>query len=147
MIPKAVPMIPDHSAQIKAMLRSGKMMHIGGRPVIAPQPLMNANSHDRSDAIKLALAFVAIYVDLGLDLPCDPVCGRDDSAAGGGGNPAFDCGRDHADLGLVARVSPDAAAVGRGICVGRALLLDRAWLAALGGAVCGFGAGGAADRD
>jgi drug/metabolite transporter (DMT)-like permease len=55
-------MIPDHSAQIKAMLRSGKMMHIGGRPVIAPQPLMNANSHDRSDAIKLALAFVAIYV-------------------------------------------------------------------------------------
>jgi drug/metabolite transporter (DMT)-like permease len=55
-------MIPDHSAQIKAMLRNGKMMHIGGRPVIAPQQRMNPNSHDRRDAIKLALAFVAIYV-------------------------------------------------------------------------------------
>jgi drug/metabolite transporter (DMT)-like permease len=55
-------MIPNHSAQIKAMLRNGKMMHIGGRPVIAPHQRMNANSHDRSDAIKLALAFVAIYV-------------------------------------------------------------------------------------
>jgi drug/metabolite transporter (DMT)-like permease len=55
-------MIPDHSAQVKAMLRNGKMMHIGGRPVIAPQQRMNPNSHDRRDAIKLALAFVAIYV-------------------------------------------------------------------------------------
>src|SRR5271163_1647721 len=55
-------MIPDHSAQIKAMLRAGKMMHIGGRPVVVPAPRPNANSHDRSDAIKLALAFVAIYV-------------------------------------------------------------------------------------
>src|SRR5277367_6020513 len=55
-------MIPDHSAQIKAMLRAGKMMHIGGRPVVVPAPRPNANSHDRSDAIKLALAFVAIYI-------------------------------------------------------------------------------------
>lgn len=55
-------MISDHSAQIKAMLRSGKMMHIGGRPVIVPAPRPTANSHDRSHAIKLALAFAAIYV-------------------------------------------------------------------------------------
>ncbi len=55
-------MIPDHSAQIKAMLRSGKMVHIGGRPVIVSAPSSTANSHDRSHAIKLALAFVAIYV-------------------------------------------------------------------------------------
>src|SRR5271157_2711233 len=55
-------MIPDHSAQIKAMLRSGKMIHIGGRPVIVPEPNKRASTPDRSDAIKMALAFVAIYV-------------------------------------------------------------------------------------
>jgi drug/metabolite transporter (DMT)-like permease len=55
-------MIPDHSAQIRAMLRSGKMIHIGGRPVIVSTPRPTANSHDRNHAIKLALAFVAIYV-------------------------------------------------------------------------------------
>jgi drug/metabolite transporter (DMT)-like permease len=55
-------MIPDHSAQIKTMLRNGRMIHIGGRPVIVPKPCKSANSRDRSYAIKLALAFVAIYV-------------------------------------------------------------------------------------
>jgi len=55
-------MISDRSAQIKAMLRTGKMMHIGGRPVIVSPPRPTANWHDRRDAIKLALAFVAIYV-------------------------------------------------------------------------------------
>jgi drug/metabolite transporter (DMT)-like permease len=55
-------MIPDHSAQIKAMLRSGKMMHIGGRPVIVSEPRKPANSKDRGLAIQMALAFVAIYV-------------------------------------------------------------------------------------
>src|SRR5580700_6954163 len=55
-------MIPDHSAQIKTMLRNGRMIHIGGRPVIVPKARKSANSHDRSYAIKLALAFVAIYV-------------------------------------------------------------------------------------
>ncbi|MGA8214894.1 MAG: EamA family transporter [Candidatus Sulfotelmatobacter sp.] len=55
-------MIPDHSMQIKAMLRSGKMIHIGGRPVIVPEPKKRASTPARSYAIKLALAFVAIYV-------------------------------------------------------------------------------------
>ena len=31
-------MIPDRPAQIMAMIRSGKMVHIGGRPVIVPEP-------------------------------------------------------------------------------------------------------------
>jgi drug/metabolite transporter (DMT)-like permease len=44
-----------------ALLRSGKMIHIGGRPVLVPQS-KPASSRHRSDAIKLALAFVAIYV-------------------------------------------------------------------------------------
>src|ERR1700675_3493226 len=54
--------IPDHRAQIIAMLGSGKMVRIGGRPVIVPEPKKRASAHDRGLAIKLALAFVAIYV-------------------------------------------------------------------------------------
>ncbi|HWY23093.1 MAG TPA: EamA family transporter [Candidatus Acidoferrum sp.] len=55
-------MILDHPAQIMAMIRSGKMVHIGGRPIIVPEPGKPARAHGRSHAIKLALAFVAIYV-------------------------------------------------------------------------------------
>jgi drug/metabolite transporter (DMT)-like permease len=54
-------MIFHQRSQIMAVLRNGKMIHIGGRPVIVPTP-KPASSHDRSYAIKLALAFVAIYV-------------------------------------------------------------------------------------
>ena len=49
-------------AQILALIRSGKMINIGGRPVIVPEPRKPSNAHDRGLAIKLALAFVAIYV-------------------------------------------------------------------------------------
>src|SRR5260370_22583906 len=52
----------DQSAQIRALLRSGKMINIGGRPVIVPEPRKPATVQDRGHAIKLALAFVAIYV-------------------------------------------------------------------------------------
>jgi len=55
-------MISDRPAQIMAMIRSGKMIHIGGRPVIVPEPRQPSKAHDRSHAVKLALAFVAIYV-------------------------------------------------------------------------------------
>jgi len=55
-------MILDRASQIMAMLRSGKMINIGGGPVIVPEPRNPANARDRSYAIKLALAFVAIYV-------------------------------------------------------------------------------------
>ncbi len=55
-------MILDQPAQIMAMLRSGKMINIGGRPVIVPKPRKPANAPDRGLAIKLVLAFVAIYV-------------------------------------------------------------------------------------
>src|SRR5271169_6634525 len=50
------------------MLRTGKMINIGGRPVIVPQskPASSQNKQIKdkvkSDGIKLALAFVAIYV-------------------------------------------------------------------------------------
>ena len=56
-------MILDQPSQILAMLRNGKMINIGGRPVIVPQPKpASSRNKDKSDAIKLALAFVAIYV-------------------------------------------------------------------------------------
>jgi len=54
-------MISHQPSQIMAMIRSGKVIHIGGRPVIVPQP-KPASSRERSLAIKLALAFAAIYV-------------------------------------------------------------------------------------
>ncbi len=56
-------MLLHQSSQIMAMLRSGKMINIGGRPVIVPQPkLTSSQNKAKSDAIKLALAFVAIYL-------------------------------------------------------------------------------------
>jgi drug/metabolite transporter (DMT)-like permease len=57
-------MFRDQPEQIKALLRSGEMIHIGGRPVIVPQTQIcePATAHDRAHAIKLALAFVAIYI-------------------------------------------------------------------------------------
>jgi len=55
-------MISHQSTQIMAMIRSAKMTYIGGRLVIVPNPQKPAKARDRGQAIKLALAFVAIYV-------------------------------------------------------------------------------------
>src|SRR5216684_5987022 len=52
----------DQSAQIRALLRSGKMINIGGRPVLVPTPRKSASDGRRTYSIQLALAFVAIYV-------------------------------------------------------------------------------------
>src|SRR4029077_16639485 len=53
-------MIKHQSAQIMAMLRSGKMLNIGGRPVIVTSSLKSGTS--RAQSIQLALAFAAIYL-------------------------------------------------------------------------------------
>src|SRR5271169_5880222 len=55
-------MLPQQSAPIMALLRSGKMVNIGGRPVIVTETRKTASSRDRALGIKLALAFLAIYV-------------------------------------------------------------------------------------
>ena len=55
-------MVFDQAAQIMALIRSGKIINIGGRPVIVPNTRKTANAAERGRAIKLALAFVAIYV-------------------------------------------------------------------------------------
>ncbi len=58
-------MINHQAAQIMAILRSGrwpdeKMVNIGGRPVIVPNPKQSATT--RAYSIQLALAFAAIYL-------------------------------------------------------------------------------------
>lgn len=63
-------MFTQQPSQIMALIRDRqratirlakvKMVNIGGRPVIVPKP--NPNAPKRSDSIKLALAFAAIYL-------------------------------------------------------------------------------------
>lgn len=53
-------MFLDHAPRIIAMLRSGRMVNMGGRPVIVPNAKMNAQPNRES--LKLALAFIAIYL-------------------------------------------------------------------------------------
>ncbi len=43
-------------------LTTEKMINIGGRPVIVPQPRPSPTGHDSSESIKMALAFAAIYL-------------------------------------------------------------------------------------
>jgi drug/metabolite transporter (DMT)-like permease len=59
-------MLRDQSESIKTLLRSGQMINIGGRPVIGkamtmPEPRQTERKN-RADAIKLGLAFAAIYL-------------------------------------------------------------------------------------
>src|SRR6476620_3926583 len=49
------------SHEIMALIRSGKVLNIGGRPVVIPTT-QSAASRARAHTVKLALAFVAIYV-------------------------------------------------------------------------------------
>src|ERR1700751_1850412 len=61
-------MFTRQPAQIMALIRSGRMINIGGRPVIAPTPRppkpkkVSRTGRDSADSIKLALAFAAIYI-------------------------------------------------------------------------------------
>ena len=55
----------DQPAQITALIRSGKIKNIGGRPVIVPEPgtpRPRQKMKSRARTIKLALAFAAIYL-------------------------------------------------------------------------------------
>jgi drug/metabolite transporter (DMT)-like permease len=54
-------MFLDQPTQIKALLRSGKLINIGGRPVLVPKP-QPATVREGSDALKMGLAFAAIYI-------------------------------------------------------------------------------------
>jgi drug/metabolite transporter (DMT)-like permease len=52
----------ENSAQIMALIRSGTMVNIGGRPVIVPKANPKRTPSQRVDSIRLALAFAAIYL-------------------------------------------------------------------------------------
>ena len=55
-------MTNEQAAQTTTLLRSGQMINIGGRPVLAPATAPAPLSQERAHAIKLVLAFVAIYI-------------------------------------------------------------------------------------
>lgn len=50
------------AAQIVALVRSGQLKNIGGRPVLVQNPTSAATKSNRKYAIQLALAFAAIYL-------------------------------------------------------------------------------------
>jgi drug/metabolite transporter (DMT)-like permease len=55
--------VANHQAeQITALIRSGQMKNIGGRPVLVPTPRKSASDRRRTYSIQLALAFAAIYL-------------------------------------------------------------------------------------
>jgi len=54
-------MLSHQPSQIMALIRSGKEINIGGRPVLVPDPNPKTSTR-RGDSIKLALAFAAIYL-------------------------------------------------------------------------------------
>lgn len=56
-------MLSREPSQIMAVIRSGKMVNIGGRHVIVPDPKPKLPAGpDRGESIKIALAFAAIYL-------------------------------------------------------------------------------------
>jgi drug/metabolite transporter (DMT)-like permease len=55
-------MFLEQSTQIMALVRSGKVVNIGGRPVIVPKANLPRTPPPRAGSVKLALAFAAIYL-------------------------------------------------------------------------------------
>jgi drug/metabolite transporter (DMT)-like permease len=55
-------MFTREPSQITAMIRSGKMVNIGGRPVIVPNHSEGARRHERGEQIMVIAAFAAIYL-------------------------------------------------------------------------------------
>src|SRR5579864_5564951 len=55
-------MFLDQPSQIMALIRSGKLVNIGGRPVLVPTPRQPERRSRHREDIKLALAFAAIYL-------------------------------------------------------------------------------------
>jgi len=53
-------MFPQKPAQIMALIHPGKIVNIGGRPVVVPNS--NSSRNPRADSVLLALAFAAIYL-------------------------------------------------------------------------------------
>jgi len=55
-------MFSSQPAQILALIRSGKLRNIGGRPVVVRNSDTHRRTRQQSDSIMMALAFAAIYL-------------------------------------------------------------------------------------
>src|SRR5579859_707632 len=55
-------MLTHQATQIMALIRSGLLINIGGRPVLMPNARKSAAARSRAYSIQLALAFAAIYL-------------------------------------------------------------------------------------
>jgi drug/metabolite transporter (DMT)-like permease len=55
-------MFLEQPAQILALIRASRMVNIGGRPVLVPKSNSLNGSPHRSESVKIALAFAAIYL-------------------------------------------------------------------------------------
>ena len=55
-------MFSGNSTQIMALIRRGKLVNIGGRPVLGPKSNPQGSAGPRGDQIKVMLAFAAIYL-------------------------------------------------------------------------------------
>lgn len=55
-------MFTAQPAEIMALIRSGRLRNIGGRPVLVPPSKKNAADRHRVDRVQVALAFAAIYL-------------------------------------------------------------------------------------
>ena len=55
-------MVNHRATQIMALIRSGQMINIGGRPGLVSNPRKSASDRTRAYSIQLALAFAAIYL-------------------------------------------------------------------------------------
>jgi drug/metabolite transporter (DMT)-like permease len=55
-------MFLEDSVRIMALIRSGKVIHVGGRPVIVPRNNSPQPRGHGSDSVKMLLAFAAIYL-------------------------------------------------------------------------------------
>jgi drug/metabolite transporter (DMT)-like permease len=55
-------MANHQAAQIMALIRSGELINIGGRPLRMPTPRKSASARSRAYSIQLGLAFAAIYL-------------------------------------------------------------------------------------
>jgi drug/metabolite transporter (DMT)-like permease len=55
-------MLSENPAQIMALIRSGMLLNIGGRPVLVPKSIPQRPATYGSEKIKLLLAFASIYI-------------------------------------------------------------------------------------
>jgi len=138
-------MLNHKRAKLVALLRSGRTINIGGRPVLAPTSRKSAADRRRAYSIQLALAFAATYL-IGVR-PTSPSVTRSRpfhrsllQASG-----THNRWHDSSGMGLGARLSSGRARIGVSGIHRRSIIFSRrSRIAALGRTICGVRTGRAA---